>query len=161
MLLGRLALYGPGAARLHEEIIPVTAIWTEADRDRRALTPLGTRGEETTLDQLERALRDARRPPATADRPDPAAGQTGRPRSRTRIARGGPSERRAEVARDLMRRGEAEARDLARLIEAQRARIAQANRVSTRSSCLFRASTMRNGANASATTVIGELGLTK
>ncbi len=62
VLLGRLALYGPGAARLHEEIIPVTAIWTEADRNRRALTALGARGEETTLDQLERALRDARRP---------------------------------------------------------------------------------------------------
>ena len=66
VLLGRLALYGPGAARLHEEIIPVPAIWTEADRDRRALTALGTRGGETTLDQLERALREAHRPPAAA-----------------------------------------------------------------------------------------------
>ena len=27
MLLGRLCLYGPGAARLHEEMIPVTARW--------------------------------------------------------------------------------------------------------------------------------------
>ena len=34
VLLGRLAVYGAGAARLHEEIIPVTAIWTEAERER-------------------------------------------------------------------------------------------------------------------------------
>ena len=33
VLMGRLAVYGAGAARLHEEIIPVTAIWTEADRE--------------------------------------------------------------------------------------------------------------------------------
>ena len=29
VLLGRLCLYGPGAARLHEELIPVTARWTD------------------------------------------------------------------------------------------------------------------------------------
>ena len=34
VLMGRLAVYGAGAARLHEEVIPVTAIWSEADRDR-------------------------------------------------------------------------------------------------------------------------------
>ena len=127
MLLGRLALYGPGAARLHEEIIPVTAIWTEADRDRRPLVALGGRGEETTLDQLERALRDARRPPAAAIvrirlLAQKDAGDL-EPELRRRA-----DERRAQVARDLARRGEVEARDLARLIEARRTRIAQAQR---------------------------------
>jgi hypothetical protein len=38
ILLGRLALYGPGAARLHEEIILVTAAWTEAGRRPRRIT---------------------------------------------------------------------------------------------------------------------------
>ena len=127
VLLGRLALYGPGAARLHEEIIPVTAIWTEADRDRRPLVALGGRGEETTLDQLERALRDARRPPAAAIvrirlLAQKDAGDL-EPELRRRA-----DERRAQVARDLARRGEVEARDLARLIEARRTRIAQAQR---------------------------------
>jgi len=37
-------------------------------------------------------------------------------------------ERRAEVARDLIRRGDGEARDLARLLEAQRDRIARAEK---------------------------------
>ena len=49
VLLGRLSLYGPGAARLHEEIIPVAALWTEADRPKKPLKPLGDRGEDTTI----------------------------------------------------------------------------------------------------------------
>ena len=32
VLMGRLAVYGAGAPRLHEEIIPVTAIWSDAER---------------------------------------------------------------------------------------------------------------------------------
>jgi hypothetical protein len=127
ILLGRLALYGAGAARLHEEIIPVTAIWSEADRDRRPLTPLGVRGEETTIEQLEQALRDTRRPPATAIARVRLLAQRDakdlEPEFRRRA-----EERRAEVARDLMRRGDGEARDLARLLEAQRDRIAQAEK---------------------------------
>lgn len=39
ILLGRLAFYGPGAARLHEEILPVTAIWQEATHGR-SVSPL-------------------------------------------------------------------------------------------------------------------------
>ena len=59
VLVGRLALYGPGAARLHEQIIPVTALWSEAARQRGGLNALGEAGEETTLAALEQALRDA------------------------------------------------------------------------------------------------------
>ncbi len=62
VLLGRLALYGPGAARLHEEIIPVTAPWIEATRGSSPLSAFGDRGQETTLAELERALRDPQRP---------------------------------------------------------------------------------------------------
>jgi hypothetical protein len=97
----------------------------EADRDRRSLVPLGERGEDTTLDQLERALREARQPSATAvarvrlSAKRDAADLEPELRKRAEA-------RRAEVARDLIRRGETEARDLARLLEAQRDRIAQA-----------------------------------
>jgi hypothetical protein len=62
VLIGRLALYGPGAARLHEELLMVTAAWTEPDRRTSPLRPFGGRGEEATLDQLERALRENRTP---------------------------------------------------------------------------------------------------
>jgi hypothetical protein len=127
VLLGRLALYGAGAARLHEEIIPVTAIWSEANRGERPLAALGVRGEETTLDQLERALREARQPPATAITRVRLLAQRDahdlEPELRQRA-----EQRRVEVARDLARRGDTEARDLGRLLESQRDRIVQAER---------------------------------
>jgi len=53
VLMGRLAVFGAGATRLHEEVIPITAIWTESERDRKPLRPLGESGEEKTLNQLE------------------------------------------------------------------------------------------------------------
>src|SRR5262249_52881944 len=55
-LLGRLVLYGNGATRLHEEIIPVTARWTEPSRRRSALTPYAKEAETKTLDLVEHAL---------------------------------------------------------------------------------------------------------
>jgi hypothetical protein len=66
VLIGRLALYGPGAARLHEEMLTVSAAWTESGRGTVPLRPFGTRGQETTLDQVEAALREPRRPSANA-----------------------------------------------------------------------------------------------
>ena len=58
VLIGRLALYGPSAARLHEEIIPVTAFWSE-----KGPRVLKESGQQTTLDQLEAALKEASVPP--------------------------------------------------------------------------------------------------
>ncbi len=59
ILLGRLALYGPGAARLHEEIVPITARWIDPDRRTDPLTPYGQAGEQTTLTSLQTALDEA------------------------------------------------------------------------------------------------------
>jgi len=58
-LLGRLAVYGPNAARLHEEIIPVTARWTDPDGRKGPLEPYGRSGQETTLRSLQSALSKA------------------------------------------------------------------------------------------------------
>ena len=125
VLMGRLAVYGAGAARLHEEVIPVTAIWTEAERERRPLRPLGESGEERTLNQLEEALRNAREAPGTAvariqalvarDIADLVP-------TLERIA----AERLVTVSRDLVKRGEEEARSLSDLLEQQRSRIGKA-----------------------------------
>src|SRR5690606_8688925 len=46
VLIGRLALFGTGAARLHEELLMITAAWTEPDRRTSPLRPFGERGEE-------------------------------------------------------------------------------------------------------------------
>jgi superfamily II DNA or RNA helicase len=57
ILLGRLCLYGPGAARLHEELIPVTARWTDPKLRKSPLTPYARDAETKTLDLLEDSLR--------------------------------------------------------------------------------------------------------
>lgn len=56
VLLGRLALYGNGAARLHEELIPVTARWTDPKIRKGSLTPYARDGEIKTMSLLEDSL---------------------------------------------------------------------------------------------------------
>jgi superfamily II DNA/RNA helicase len=63
VLVGRLALFGPAAARLHEEILPVTALWSEAARSGQALRVFGERGQQTTMKELEDALKTTTVPP--------------------------------------------------------------------------------------------------
>jgi len=125
VLIGRLALYGPGAARLHEEMLTVTAAWNEAGRGTTPLRPFGTRGEEATLDQLETALRHPHHPPPTAEaRVRAWAAKDAadlEPELRRRAAL-----RRDEVGKDLLARGAAEAEALRRLLQDQRDRVAKA-----------------------------------
>jgi superfamily II DNA or RNA helicase len=59
VLMARLSLYGPGAARLHEQIVPVSAHWTEPAGRRGPLKPLGERGGETTMAELDAAFSHA------------------------------------------------------------------------------------------------------
>jgi superfamily II DNA or RNA helicase len=124
VLIGRLALYGAGAARLHEEVLMVTAAWTEPDRRNSALRAFGERGEEATLDQLEQALRENRTPsPAIVERLRSSAIRDAgdlEPELKRRA-----EARRAEVARELVAIGEQEADALRKLLADQRARIAK------------------------------------
>jgi superfamily II DNA or RNA helicase len=53
ILLGRLCLYGPGAARLHEELIPVTARWTDPKIRKGVLAPYAREAETKTMQLLE------------------------------------------------------------------------------------------------------------
>ncbi|HTV33202.1 MAG TPA: DISARM system SNF2-like helicase DrmD [Methylocella sp.] len=62
VLVGRLSLYGPGARRLHEEIIPITAAWRDTGREQKPLTPFVKSGEATTIEQLDEALRHGQSP---------------------------------------------------------------------------------------------------
>jgi hypothetical protein len=118
VLLGRLALYGPSAARLHEEIIPVTAIWSDKSPPR----VLKESGEETTLEQLEAALAAATAPTkATMDRllagvqRDLAALRPALDERATAAA--------GTAARDLAAIAAQEAASLAKVIAGQRDRI--------------------------------------
>lgn len=56
ILLGRLCLYGTGAARLHEELIPVTARWTDPKIRKGQLSPYARDAESRTMDLLEEAI---------------------------------------------------------------------------------------------------------
>ena len=124
VLIGRLALYGPGAARLHEELLMVTAAWTEPGRRTSQLRPFGERGEEATLDQLEQALRENRTPPeAIVERLRASATRDAgdlEPELRRRA-----EARRADVARELVAIGEQESEALRKLLVEQRERIAK------------------------------------
>lgn len=125
VLIGRLALYGPRAARLHEEMLTVTAPWTEASRGATPLKPYGAKGEETTMTQVEAALRGPRRPPAIAiDRIREWAGKDAadlEPELRRRAEAA-----RAAAATNLADQGEREAEALRALIAVQRDRISKA-----------------------------------
>ena len=57
VLIGRLALFGIQARRLHEEMITIAAPWHDRDRHAEPLKPYGETGEETTLERLNAALR--------------------------------------------------------------------------------------------------------
>ena len=126
VLLGRLALYGPGAARLHEEIILVTAAWTEAGRGTKPLRPFGTVREEATIDQLDKAFANPREP----SRPiverirrwaaQDAADLEAELRSRAEAHKN-------EAIKDLTALGEIEAKSLQRLLEDQRTRVSKAD----------------------------------
>ncbi len=126
IVMARLSLYGPAAARLHEEIIQVTAVWTDADRGRKPLKPFGEVGEAKTLDQLEHALRESRPPPERAVARVQATVQQD-------IADLVPAleataqEQLVKAKAQLARRGEQEARSLATLLESQRKRIRKAS----------------------------------
>jgi len=63
VLLGRLSLYGRGAARLHEEVVTVTSRWAEAAGRRTPLSPYGRDAESKTMSLLERALEPGSGPP--------------------------------------------------------------------------------------------------
>ena len=58
MLLGRLALYGKGAERLHEELIALAARWIEPSQRHGPLRAYAREAETKTLELLERSLTD-------------------------------------------------------------------------------------------------------
>ena len=128
VLLGRLALYGPHAARLHEEIIPVTARWEPADRRKGPLRPFGAQGEERTLDLLEEAFRQTGR----------AATEEAQKRLLASVSadihdllphldsRGQEARKLAEAG--LAKRADTESAEMRRLLEEQRKRILAASK---------------------------------
>lgn len=124
ILLGRLSLFGRGAERLHEEIVPVTARWHDPDQRKDKLSPYARDAETKTLELLDQSLalsRDRTPSPEIQRRLLAAASRD--------IEELLPHlEPRAEelaktAAEKLQQRGEREARDLREILERQRSRV--------------------------------------
>jgi SNF2 family DNA or RNA helicase len=125
VLLGRLGLYGPGASRLHEEIVTITARWTPPAERRAGLQPYAREAEARTMQILETAMAD---PANSRELPPTAAAQllasmaadveTLLPHLE---ARG--NEARDAAAKRLSERARIESEEMSRILQDQRTRV--------------------------------------
>ncbi len=118
ILLGRLSMYGFGAVRLHEELIPVTARWVDpALRKGTPLTPYKRDAEAKTLELLEDALGERQRHLVPESRLEMLQSQSGHD---LQELLGPLQQRAAEVAEDaaqkLLERGAAEAASMREIL---------------------------------------------
>jgi len=124
VLLGRLAVFGPNASRLHEEIIPITAPWQAAKNRTKPLEPFKSVGESTTLDLLQKSLKPENLREISSTIRDRLADSMSldvadlhahlQPRGEAALA---------DAKAKLLARGEAEANELTRILKDQRGRV--------------------------------------
>ena len=120
VLLGRLSLYGRGAERLHEEIVPVAARWTDPARRSGALQAYARDAQERTMRLLDESLNSRARTPDTAVQRRLLAGAGQdiadlRPQLEPRAR-----EFAAIAERQLARRGQQEEKELRKTLERHR-----------------------------------------
>ena len=127
VLLGRLALYGGGAARLHEEVVAVSARWSDPSK-RTKLTPEGADATRETLTWLEQNLNKAlgnttkhTLPESTRKRLYSAVPADINALKSTLEQRCQEEAKKAEAA--LTKRGDAESKIMRETLETTRARI--------------------------------------
>jgi SNF2 family DNA or RNA helicase len=124
VLLGRLSLYGQGAARLHEEVLSVTARWVEPGRRQQPLAPYGRDTEARTLEILEQSLRPQSKDVVSsvvADRLQAAIPLDIEQLLPCLDERGEAA--KADAEKRLAERGEAEARSMRKVLEDQKRRV--------------------------------------
>lgn len=124
VLLGRLAVYGPGASRLHEEILTVTARWTPPEKRNGPLAPHGRDGEARTMQLLREHLAPGRQKAPAADVLKRIEGCIAQDIEELQShLQPRAEEIMAEVVDKLKARGESEAKELIKLLEDQRKRV--------------------------------------
>lgn len=125
VLLGRLCLYGNGAARLHEELIPVTARWTDPMIRKQPLSPYARDAELKTMALLDESLVKGQgvklTPKVVEQLQQSAPGDISELLERLE-ERG--REYADEAEKKLLTRGEAEARAMREILETQQNHIA-------------------------------------
>ena len=125
VLLGRLAIYGAGAVRLHEELVTVTARWTPPTERKTPLSPYARDAEARTMGILQESLKTT-----TAACPIPA--------NATKLLQASVAQdirellphleergqaARADAEKQLVERGQAESLSLKTILEDQRRRV--------------------------------------
>ena len=123
VLFGRLSLYGGNAARLHDELVAVSARWT-SPKGRSPLQPYSQTAEQRVLEQLDKSLVnpnprtvDARAVELLADSINQDASEL------AHLLQERCANLRQRAIRALAERGEREARDMAEILESQRKQI--------------------------------------
>jgi hypothetical protein len=124
ILLGRLSLYGRGAERLHEELVPLAARWVEPSQRKSVLTAYAREAEAKTLELLQRALADAGRhaPAEVIQQRLLAAAPRDIEELLPQLAPRA-EELAALASEKLQKRGEREEKDLRETLERQRQRV--------------------------------------
>jgi hypothetical protein len=124
VLFGRLSLYGANAARLHDELVAVSARWM-SPKGRSPLQPYSQTAEQRVLDQLDKALInpnsrtvDPRAVEILADSIDQDAAEL------AGLLQDRCANLRQRAIRLLAERSEREAREMAEILESQRKQIA-------------------------------------
>jgi len=123
--LGRLSLYGEGAARLHDEVLAVAADWVAPEaRGRRKLRPLTERDKRDVLQLLEGALASSRLREVPAPIRERLATAADRDVEELRPHLDRRADKLAGAARrKLADRGDREAKEMRAILEAQAQRI--------------------------------------
>jgi hypothetical protein len=124
---GRLSLFGPGAARLHDQLLPVVAPWYEAGGEDH-LQPLDERASQASIDQLEALLTAAAgiEPVSQAVQERLCASAADDLASLWRHISDDADSLAHDAGRRLSERGEVEAEALRKILEAQRRAIGDA-----------------------------------
>jgi hypothetical protein len=126
ILLGRLSLYGQGAERLHEELVPLAARWVEPSLRHGPLSAYAREAEVKTLDLLDRSLRDSGRHMLGATIQQKLLASAARDIEELLPELEPRAEELATIAKQKLRqRGEREEKDLRDILERQHQRVAE------------------------------------
>jgi hypothetical protein len=127
ILFGRLCLYGRGAERLHEELVPLAARWLEPTERAESLKPYAADAEARTLAVLKESLVPSGRPTPTSAITDKLLASAPRDVAELLPQLAARAEEAAsEAVERLQLRGEREAFELHETLEAQEARVRDA-----------------------------------
>jgi len=126
VLIGRLCIYGPNAARLHEELIPVSARWIDPAQRKGGLRPYGKEAHAKTLELLEEAIsKGATKGPGDTIKKRLQESAPGDIDELVPFLTAAGEELADEVTEKLKERSEIEASAMREILESQKVRIAE------------------------------------